>query len=143
MERSHYSGKAHRHTSKVQYTSATDGLILHKTRHSPGRIHDFAVFKKKHPTFPDNLPRKDGSKDKKRIKVREILDGGYQGINKEFPDRDAVVPYKKQKGAELSPEQKEFNKKHSKGTGVCGARHPQGQTVSHNGRCLPKPPEKI
>ena len=114
MERSHYSGKAHRYTSKVQYTSATDGLILHKTRHSPGRIHDFAVFKKKHPAFPDNLTRKDGSRDKKRTKVRELLDSGYQGINKEFPDRDAVVPYKKQKGVELSPEQKEFNKKHSK-----------------------------
>ncbi len=114
MERSHYSGKAHRHTSKVQYTSATDGLILHKTRHSPGRIHDFTVFKKKHPTFPENLPCKDGGKDKKRTKVRELLDSGYQGINKEFPDRDAVVPYKRARGTELSPEQKEFNKKHSK-----------------------------
>ena len=113
MEKSHYSGKAHRHTSKVQYTSTTDGLIIHKTRHSPGRIHDFAVFKKKHPTFPDNLPRKDGSKDKDKTQVRELLDSGYQGVHKEFPDRDAVVPHKKQKGTKLSPEQKEFNKKHS------------------------------
>ena len=36
MEKSHYSGKAGRHTAKVQYTVNANGLIVHNTRHSPG-----------------------------------------------------------------------------------------------------------
>ena len=51
---SHYA-KANTHTVKVQYTTSFDGLIVHKTTHSPGRRHDFKVYKMKHPTFPDSL----------------------------------------------------------------------------------------
>ena len=36
MEKSHYSGKAGRHTAKVQYTVNTNGLIIHNARHSSG-----------------------------------------------------------------------------------------------------------
>ncbi len=49
-EKSHYSGKAGRHTAKVQYTVNTNGLIIHNTRHSPGRVHDVRVYRMKHPT---------------------------------------------------------------------------------------------
>ena len=56
MEESHYSAKAKTHTVKVQYTVSFDGLIVHKTAHSPGRQHDFKIFKMKHPTFPSGLP---------------------------------------------------------------------------------------
>ena len=35
MEKSHYSGKAGRHTAKTQYTVNVHGLIIHNTRHSP------------------------------------------------------------------------------------------------------------
>ena len=45
MEKSHYSGKAGRHTAKVQYTVNTNGLIVHNTRHSPGRVHDVRVYR--------------------------------------------------------------------------------------------------
>ena len=38
MEKSHYSGKAGMHTAKVQYTVNANGLIVHNTRHSPGRV---------------------------------------------------------------------------------------------------------
>ena len=61
MEKSHYSGKAGRHTAKTQYTVNVHGLIIHNTRHSPGRVHDFKVYKTKHSTFPKNLPSRDGS----------------------------------------------------------------------------------
>ena len=37
MEKSHYSAKAKAHTVKVQYATSFDGLIVHKTSHSPGR----------------------------------------------------------------------------------------------------------
>ena len=43
MEKSHYSGKAGRHTAKVQYTVNINGLIVRNTRHSPGRVHDITV----------------------------------------------------------------------------------------------------
>ncbi len=39
MGKSHYSGKAGRHTAGVQYTVNANGLIVHNTRHSPGRVH--------------------------------------------------------------------------------------------------------
>ena len=35
MKKSHYSAKAKIHTVKVQYTTSFDGLIVHKTSHSP------------------------------------------------------------------------------------------------------------
>ncbi len=56
MEKSHYSGKAGRHTAKVQYTVNTNGLIVHNTRHSPKRVHDARVYRMRHPTFPAGLP---------------------------------------------------------------------------------------
>ena len=64
MEKSHFSGKAGTHTAKVQYTTGVHGLIVHKTRHSPGRVHDVKVYKMKHPTFPKNLPSQDGAAGK-------------------------------------------------------------------------------
>ena len=42
MEESHY---AKTHTVKVQYATSFDGLIVHKTAHSPGRRHDFKIYK--------------------------------------------------------------------------------------------------
>ena len=36
MEKSHFSGKAGRHTAKTQYTVNMHGLIIHNTRHSTG-----------------------------------------------------------------------------------------------------------
>ena len=69
MEKSHYSGKAGRHTVKTQYTVNVHGLIIHNIRHSPGCVHDFKVYKTKHPTFPKNLPSRDGST---RVSVHHI-----------------------------------------------------------------------
>ena len=60
MEKSHYSGKARRHTAKVQYAVNTNCLIIHNTRYFPGRVHDIRVYRRKHPTFPKNLLSRDG-----------------------------------------------------------------------------------
>ncbi len=40
MEKSHYSGKAGRHTAKTQYAVNVHGVITHNSRHSPRRVHD-------------------------------------------------------------------------------------------------------
>ena len=60
-----------RHTVKVQYTVNTNGLIVHSTRHFPGRVHDVKVYRMKHPTLPSGLPSRDGS-DGKEEKARVL-----------------------------------------------------------------------
>ena len=77
MEKSHYSGKAHTHTAKVQYTMNCDGLIVHKTAHSPGSVNDITTFKKKHPSFPE-ICSPDGD-NSVAMRLRNLMDKGYMG----------------------------------------------------------------
>ena len=115
MEKSHYSGKAGRHTAKTQYTVNVYGLIIHNTRHSLGCVHDFKVYKTKHPTFPMNLPSRDGSaREGKRANLRSYGDRGYQGAQKVDPDVEAVLPIRCKPGKKLSPEEREINRLQSK-----------------------------
>ena len=115
MERSHYSGKAGRHTAKTQYAVNVHGVITHNSRHSPGRVHDIKVYKTKHPTFPKNLPRQSGSaKDEERTGLWYYVDSGYQGMQKIDPSIRVVLPIKRKPGKKLSPEEKEYNKTQSK-----------------------------
>jgi hypothetical protein len=107
--KTHYSGKKRRHTVKTQLTVNTDGLIVHKTNHARGRRHDYAIFKRYHPSLPK--------------KVRPMVDLGYDGIQNDFPEMKPMIPFKKRgggkgrggiKGAELTPAQKRSNKRLSK-----------------------------
>lgn len=103
--KTHYSGKKKRHTVKTQLTVNSNVLIMHKTAHVSGRMHDYSLFKRSRPRLPN--------------KVKEEGDLGYLGVKKDFPQLDFVVPFKKKnpgrgkrgvKAEELSPEQKAFNK---------------------------------
>jgi len=47
--KTHYSGKKKRHTVKTQLTVNKEGLIIHKTRHVKGSMHDYALYKRCHP----------------------------------------------------------------------------------------------
>ncbi len=115
MEKSHYSGKAGRHTAKTQYAVNVYGVIVHNSRHSPGRVHDIKVHKIKHPTFPRNLPRQSGSaKDMERTGLWYYVDSGYRGMQKIDPGVKAVLPIKRKPGKKFSPEEKEYNKTQSK-----------------------------
>ena len=99
--KSHYSGKKKRHTVKTQLTVNKDGLIVHRTPHARGRRHDYDVFKQNHPTLPPG--------------VRPGVDLGYDGIQSDFPELNALIPFKKRKGMKaLTEEQKLFNKKLAK-----------------------------
>lgn len=40
----HYSGKKKRHTVKTQLTVNSNVLIMHKTAHVSGRMHDYSLF---------------------------------------------------------------------------------------------------
>ena len=103
--RTHYSGKRKRHTVKTQLTVNSEGLIVHKTAHVSGSMHDYSLFKHSRP----HLPRE----------VHQKGDLGYEGVNEDFPWLDFTVPFKRKspgrgkrgvKAEELLPEQKAFNK---------------------------------
>ncbi len=107
--KTHYSGKRKRHTVKTQLTVNSKGAIIHKTNHARGRRHDYDIFKRNHPSLPE--------------KVAPVVDSGYQGIRNDFPELNPIVPYKRrgrgrghrgEKGEELTPEQKTFNRQLSK-----------------------------
>ena len=71
-KKSHYSGKRKRHTVKTQFMVNIQGLILHKTRHKGGRHHDYHLYKHNRPVTPPQ--------------VENIVDLGYLGIQKDFPE---------------------------------------------------------
>ena len=111
MEESHYA-KAKTHIVKVQYTTRFDGLIVHKTAHSPGRWHDFKIYKIKHPTFPDGLSCGDETNSEKfrRDRLRHYVDAAYIAMSKAVPELDYVMPFKRRPGRDLTPEQRKYNK---------------------------------
>jgi hypothetical protein len=99
--KSYYSGKKKKHTVKTQYMVNSEGAILHKTGHKRGRIHDYEIFKNKHPTTP--------------LQVETVLDLGYMGVQNDFPTTvKSVLPFRKKRKSDLSNEEKIHNKKHSK-----------------------------
>jgi len=107
--RTHYSGKKKKHTVKTQIAVNKAGLIVHKTRHTKGSTHDYALFKQNHPRLPDN--------------VSIGLDLGYDGVQGDYPELKCEVPFKRRspgrgkrgmKGQELSADQKAFNKRLSR-----------------------------
>ena len=115
-EKAYFSGKTKTHTVKVQYTTSFDGLIVHKTPHFPGRDHDFKIYKMKHPTFPTGLPSRDGDvKDKPgRDHLMHYLDTAYRGMHKVVEGIDACTPVVRMPGKDLTPDQREYNKAHSR-----------------------------
>ena len=98
--KSHYSGKKKKHTVQNQITINLDGIIIHKSIHSPGSHHDYKIYKSKHPTLSERL--------------LQFYDLGYLGIQKDFPKQISILPYKKKKRKELTAYQKEWNKIQSK-----------------------------
>jgi hypothetical protein len=98
--KSYYSGKKKKHTVKTQYMVNGEGTILHKTGHKRGRMHDYEIFKNKHPITP--------------LQVESVLDLGYMGVQNDFPTVKYVLPFRKKRKSELSNEEKIHNRKHSK-----------------------------
>ncbi len=76
------------------------GDILHKIVYKKGRRHDYDVYKKNHPETPKD--------------VVTVVDLGYLGIEKDYPEQLSVLPCKKKRNQSLSEEEKEYSKFHSK-----------------------------
>ena len=98
--KAYYSGKRKRHTVKTQLMVNNQGVIIHKTKHKKGHRHDYDIYKKNHPVTPCN--------------IANVFDLGYLGVEKDYPEQLSSLPYKKKKDLELSAEEKERNKSHSK-----------------------------
>jgi hypothetical protein len=98
--KTYYSGKKKRHTIKNQLMVNNPGLIIHKVNHKKGKRHDYDIYKKNHPVTPYH--------------VVSVFDPGYLGVGKDYPGQLSSLPHKKKKDQELSAEEKECNKSHSK-----------------------------
>jgi hypothetical protein len=91
-----------RNTRSVKnlYTTSQKGLIIYKTkRRQRGKRHDYRIYKKNHPDLPKD--------------VMSMYDLGFLGVKKDYPNQKSSLPIKKEKGCELTLQQKEYNKNHS------------------------------
>ena len=96
-----YSGKKKRHTVKNQIMVNNSGFIIYKAGHKKGSRHDYDIYKRNHPVTPKD--------------VVNVFDLGYLGVDKYFPEQKSLLPYRKKRNQkELSQEEKEYNKSHSK-----------------------------
>lgn len=97
----YYSGKKKKHTVKNLYTANQKGLLIYKTkRRQRGRRHDYKVYKKNHPELPKDIER--------------MYDLGFLGVEKDYPEQRSSLPVKKEKDCELTVQQKEYNREHSR-----------------------------
>lgn len=99
----HHSGKKKAFTVKTQIATNKQGLIVEISKSIPGRSHDYKLFKDSR--LPQKIPK--GTK--------LYLDSGYQGVNKDYPDLDAVIPFKRtRKHKKLTRSEKIRNTKQRK-----------------------------
>jgi hypothetical protein len=96
----YYSGKKKRHTIKTQLMVNNHGYVIHKTNHKRGCRHDYNIYKNNHPVTPKQ--------------VVNVVDLGYLGIEKDFPEQLSSIPQRKKRNLDLSAEEMEYNKIHSK-----------------------------
>ena len=95
-----YSGKKKRHTVKNQITVNNRGYILHKVGYKKGRKHDYDIYKNNHPVIPKE--------------VVNVVDLGYLGVETDFPEQLSALPSKRKRNQDLSQEEIDYNKIHSK-----------------------------
>ena len=77
------------------------GIIIHKLGYKKGRRHDYDIYKENHPVTPK--------------KVVNVVDLGYLGIEKDFPQQLSSTPNRKKRNLlQLSQQQKEYNRIHAK-----------------------------
>jgi hypothetical protein len=101
-QKPYYSGKKKTHTIKTQFVVNPRGQIEVVSGSVPGSTHDLTVLRSS-----DVLAR---LKDKEGA----MLDKGYGGVDKDYPDIPLVLPVKKPRGGELSDEQRDYNRRVAK-----------------------------
>jgi hypothetical protein len=94
----HFSGRKKRHTKKSLVAGDEQGRILILPPAKPGRRSDYFRFKQS--GIGDILP----------ADVAAWVDLGFIGIEKDYPQLEVVIPHKKPKNGQLTPEQRQENK---------------------------------
>lgn len=94
-QRNNYSGKKKRHTKKNIVVCDRSKRIGFLGKTTQGKEHDFSILKSE--GLLTSIPED----------VAAYCDLGFQGIGKEFPDLQSVLPQKKPRGKELSADEKE------------------------------------
>lgn len=93
-----YSGRKKRHSLKSQISVNIKGCITHITAGVEGRKHDYELLKESH--LLEKIPKD----------VSTYMDSGYQGVQKDYPDRVSFIPKKAFKNHPLSEDDKRGNK---------------------------------
>ncbi len=76
-------------------------IILYKIKHKQiGKRHDYKIYKMNHPVTPKE--------------VENVLDLGFLGVEKDYPEQISSLPIKKKRGQDLILEEKKYNRIHSK-----------------------------
>jgi len=96
----YYSGKKKKHTIKTQLMVNNHGFVIHKLGYKKGSRHDYDIYKKNHPIAPKD--------------VVNVFDLGYLGVEKDIPEQLSSIPNRKKRNLDLSSEEREYNKSHSK-----------------------------
>ena len=144
MEKSHYSGKAGRHTAKTQYTVNVYGLIIHNTRHSPGCAHDFKVYKTKHHAFPMNLPSRGGpAREGKRANLRSLWRPWVSGSAEGRPGRGGSAANQAEAWQKALPRREGDQQATVQDSDPCGKCDPPDQNPPDHGGQIPKSAEKV
>lgn len=98
-QRPYYSGKKKTHTIKNQIGVRPDGVIESVSDSVPGGAnHDLALLRK-----TDLLAQLTPEE-------AAMLDKGYVGIDKDYPDVKVYIPYKARRNHPLTKEQKAYNR---------------------------------
>ncbi len=95
-----YSGKKKRHTIKTQLMVNNQGIVIYKLRYKKRRRHDYDIYKENHLSTPKD--------------VLNVFDLGYLSVETDYPGQPSSIPLRKKKNIELSQEEKDYNKNHSK-----------------------------
>ena len=140
-QKKYYSGKAKRHTMKTQYTTAYDGLIVHKSTPVEGSKHDFALFKQDNAAFPTDLPRSADTPQGcgGRTRTIDIGDSAYAGMQKQYPDRDVRVARQTKARPRTHARGKGVQQGALEDTNPRGAHDTPNQDIPGDGRQVQKP----
>lgn len=96
-----YSGKKKKHTLKNIVGANRKKTILLLSPTADGKEHDYTILKKS--KLPEHIPPE----------LKTYLDLGFKGIQKDYPLK-ILMPFRKPRTTDLTPKQKEFNKKISR-----------------------------
>lgn len=97
-QRENYSGKKKRHTKKNLIVSDKEKKIVILSNTREGKVHDLRNLRDEE--IASIIPEK----------VTAAMDGGFLGIQKDYPKLKVIMPKRKPKGRELTEKEKEQNR---------------------------------